>query len=238
MKKYITIAALAAAGAVCANAEVVSVDTSSWSDVEFTLVGNNPAAVGSDFLTGGRAGFSSLELDGENLTDISAEDYSWSISFNMSNASTGTDKMLFSTKGGGNGSGYCIGLDSSAGEVYTFALRTGGSTFADKADVVSLNGAYNSTLTLTWDAVASNLYFSVGGSVAKVENVNVADLDILSANNIGGDNPTGTIFWTNGGAEKIANISMKVSPVPEPSTFGLLAGLGALALVGTRRRRK
>lgn len=36
----------------------------------------------------------------------------------------------------------------------------------------------------------------------------------------------------------LSDISVLTAPIPEPSEFGLLAALGSLALVGTRRRRK
>ncbi|HIV04039.1 MAG TPA: PEP-CTERM sorting domain-containing protein, partial [Candidatus Spyradosoma merdigallinarum] len=43
----------------------------------------------------------------------------------------------------------------------------------------------------------------------------------------------------NGGvAVSIDNVQVSYSAIPEPSAFGLLAGLGALALVASRRRRK
>ncbi len=39
-------------------------------------------------------------------------------------------------------------------------------------------------------------------------------------------------------AEQVGALYSASSPIPEPSAFGLLAGLGALALAGTRRRRR
>lgn len=46
------------------------------------------------------------------------------------------------------------------------------------------------------------------------------------------------LFGTNGNDSGTATVSAVVADIPEPSTFGILAGVGALAFVASRRSRR
>ncbi len=247
MKNIITITSLLAAGTLAASAAVPA--TNSWEQIDFALNGNTQGGfsvtdkVGT--LNQGRAGFDSFTVGGESLTSISQEDYSWKVSFKLNVSSVSGTQMLFSSRGSANGSGYSISVTQTDGK-FVYDLRSGSAQIASKSVVSSTSGkttitATNNTdsVSLIWDSVADILYLSVGELHLEYSGLTESDLTLTTNSNISSGQPNGgAIFWANGTATKLNNITLSVKAIPEPSSFGLLAGLGALALVGARRRRR
>ena len=87
-------------------------------------------------------------------------------------------------------------------------------TFIDGVTVSAVTEGETGNLSLSFAADASYAAYGV----------------IFNAREAGGSN--------GGVAVSIDNVQVSYSAIPEPSAFGLLAGLGALALVASRRRRK
>ena len=101
-------------------------------------------------------------------------------------------------------------VDLAVGDVFTRTLIASTDT--------THNGLWNVTDYLT---------FEVTGLDGDYTNVGkVSDISQLRAGEYG--------YMVDGGD----SVSLVFSKIPEPSAFGLLAGLGALALVASRRRRK
>ena len=206
MKKYITIAALLAAGSACANASTIT------EDGPMTAPGN---------LYAGAFDFSFTISE---ITPVTG-DYDIILSYYQVNG----------------------GRDHT---VNSFQLAKNGE----------LSLVRGNTLTLTEDKLTNNStmnkndssLFKTDEGVAYVLSAGTYTVDYLGGSNgsaaadlylegVKVASFTGGSHNMNGAASGGLNLNVKVNDayvIPEPSTFGLLAGLGALALVGTRRRRR
>ena len=244
MKTYLSIAALLAAGTLVSNASVVltlDADALAKANGTYSLV-DNSLAFGS-----GYGNFSvTVVLDVTVLSEkLSSKDVAESI---FSVTGSGTKSMgagvNYVTTTTPSTSGLYGSWDTKISYSFEDSISTalvatlGSGTYSSAALSVSYTGAgAKAYLTLvdstgeetTLTGTNTTLKFSDFGRVNSLT-FNTDYVEYLQVHDSYYEHSVGTYETVNSSAIQAASI-------PEPSAFGLLAGLGALALVASRRRR-
>ena len=232
MKKYITITTLLAAGSAFANAaeevnfNVVRNDTSvsfNLTDVDlaslYTLTYTSWSYSGEG---GNSTGFKTPESSNYANTFSpdgqlrSATDDSWTMNFTFTN--NGTDAIVL-----GGFVFDCYGINGDG---------------SNKNTPIPVTLTLSRTVNSVSAASVSSCEFNLGGNGEIAEGTlsfGAGGLEVSAGSTV-------NFALTMGGAKNFNTYSGIKSGsftlIPEPSAFGLLAGLGALALVGSRRRRR
>ena len=233
MTKYITVAALLAAGSAFANAAVWSSTTSGNSGYNMATSSGFWFNLGSERLS------TTADPSGTTLEEtvaLDSIDLAWTTSDTGLDVSCGfvlTDGSLnivavsettgTSTK---NGS---VEIDFGGVEISSSATYS--VWFVDTDKLSDLKS--EETLTLTGNVLSGS---SAAPGIKFAQYSDSSTNDTLGVWNTVSNDTTAT-EW---GAQfaPVVTITTSSPAVPEPSAFGLLAGLGALALVASRRRRK
>ena len=228
MKHYIATAALIAAGTAFANAADLI-----WSQTGISLTGSNTY----------------------NITDVTISDgFTVKIDLSGWQAANGPIGWFTTTDGSGyqqSAATFGWGKSSNNAEWHATTFTSGGSATNqqagenyDDAKSYGASGAFDTVLFLTVSGGTASLYEqteagnevvlvaqTTGMSTSAVNGLYVGHWDGRSSQQQGGTMDVGIY-------NAVLSTTEMASMIPEPSAFGLLAGLGALALVASRRRRK
>ena len=258
MKKYIALTALLAAGSAFANATALD-------DLlaDYNSTGGWNLSFGSEYeggyeLTGTMTKkgtfWDVIPVEGGTQTNGNkrvhmaggvygswADDFQLEISLTLGDTITASNNWPVFAEIAGNGTSLRFGPYTNAGN-YVSLDGTLTKNFTDTN--FSVTGGETYTVTLVKIGADVSLY--VGGTL--VSTGTFPYIEEKEGKIVEHPLPTGNITdialgGNTGGSYRINEVVHSVSYktltlIPEPSTFGLLAGLGALALVGTRRRRK
>ena len=257
MKNIITITSLLAAGTFALNAETTLVASfDSFTSLKQTSKeGNNTLTTVADAkhnptLSNGTITFS----NGDNVLFLKPASGNLgsafgnggiSVTMTVSNLSfvSGKTNALFTfhTNNHENIDGVALSSDNNLKGIWS------GNVWNSKKNTpVSISGKNKFTLTLTQTSTTTKLYIDgvhattwVGLGSSTKSPIKQYNIGNTSAGNQGTTMTLHNLYFHSGALDDAGVRNFYNSRViPEPSSFGLLAGLGALALVGARRRRR
>ena len=259
MKKYITVAALLAAGSAFANADVVTIAEGFFGSEGSTSATFKGGQWGKPFNgiwtadSDASGGVFGAETD--SFTDV----YNYGLSGGAAAWSAGT--LYYGTSSnsviGDAANAPSLTVSGGSASITNIAVTGKGATVAVIQNTISAADLQSVTdlslsFTVGSDPVdVAVFYLANGGGAYDVKRLGLGKYSSEGAQSLTLDysaidaTKDGTFVvavrnvgssWTYVGANDLTWSG--TSAIPEPSAFGLLAGLGALALVASRRRRK
>ena len=268
MKNYIAVAALLAAGTAFANADIVAVFNcggtgahGTWMDTSkegWTSATQDGTTAGSFNVTASGSGIT-LSSTGSGL--LSTDDQGSFTAGNNANVDDGpyeipTALETLSSKVLGTGDyntlwGGSINLWEAGSATLTLDGLTANTEYKVYLFSARANAHSNTGSSVTWSTTTDSAEWSAwkvkGNMVGSTSyptvwfdgDENGKNASIVEVTFTTGAEQNSVSFSTSGAPFTLNGIVVdQGQTIPEPSAFGLLAGLGALALVASRRRRK